>query len=42
MVEGTRVLRLGDLRSLFPDGQLYLEFAYGLLKSYTVYRTSRR
>ena len=42
MVEGTRVLRLGDLRSLFPDGQLYPEFAYGLLKSYTVYRTSRR
>jgi Methyltransferase domain len=42
MVEGTRVLRLGDLRRLFPDGELYVEFAYSLPKSYTVYRTSRR
>jgi hypothetical protein len=42
MVEGTRVLRLGDLRRLFPDGELYVEFAHGLPKSYTVYRTSRR
>ncbi len=41
MVEGTRVLRLGDFRRLFPDGELYLEFAYGLPKSYTLYRTSR-
>jgi len=41
MVEGTRVLRLKDFRRLFPDGELYLEVAYGFPKSYTVYRTSK-
>jgi hypothetical protein len=39
MVEGTRVLSLGHFRSLFPEGNLYLEFAYGIPKSYTMYRS---
>jgi hypothetical protein len=38
MVEGTRVLSSGRMKELFPDGQIYFERQFGLLKSHASYR----
>jgi hypothetical protein len=40
-IEHTRVLDVGRMRALFPDGELFVERKFGLKKSYTLYRTAK-
>jgi len=37
-IQGTTVVRIGELCELFPNGLIYREFKFGFEKSYSMYR----
>ena len=41
MIEGTTIVRLGDLKSYFPDASIATERSLGIVKSYSAYRSNR-
>lgn len=38
MVETTTLVSLNSLREMFPDGQVFREWSYGFLKSYSLFK----